>query len=311
MLFACFLGGIFISGLLGAGKNQGLAGGAIVVGYGVISSIIGFISSFIIASVVNIKTIIKANWILLISISITVGYTYYKFSIRDKVQKEENEKYKPTPTAPIQKKMSLVTFSAYEGPISIQKNESLTLGIGFFKPNFYEYPTLYFFGGVNLEKGLTDHSPMDSVVFTKDKYNNPSTSYAPPWLYPEYLKLDYGIIIFKVLGVGFDFLKVESNRQTGQITYLDKSKGTFTTWEEFLLLVHSVEFNENSLKKVFIKPLDYAGEEKIDFEFMQPLLVEQDWMYVKLVDNDLKEKGKGWIRWKINNELLITYSLLS
>ena len=80
--------------------------------------------------------------------------------------------------------------------------------VGFFSPNYFEYPTLYFYGNVKLEKGLTEHILVDSVVFTKDQHNNPTTSYAPPWLYPQHLKLDYGIIIFKVLGLGHDFATI-------------------------------------------------------------------------------------------------------
>lgn len=82
--------------------------------------------------------------------------------------------------------------------------------------------TKYFYGGVNLEKGLQKHLPFDSVVFTKDQYNNPTTNYAPPWLYPAHLKLDYGIIIFKALGVGHDFVKVETNKQTKQTNNLSR-----------------------------------------------------------------------------------------
>jgi hypothetical protein len=44
--------------------------------------------------------------------------------------------------------------------------------------------------------------------------------------------------------------------------------------------------------------MDIADRIKVDFVFMQPLLVEEDWMFVRLVDMNLSEKGKGWIRWK-------------
>lgn len=50
---------------------------------------------------------------------------------------------------------------------------------------------------------------------------------------------------------------------------------------------------------------------EINFDCMQPLLVENEGMYVKLVNGQLIEQGKGWVRWKKDNLLLIDYSLLS
>ena len=57
--------------------------------------------------------------------------------------------------------------------------------------------------------------------------------------------------------------------------------------------------------------MDYAGEVNVEYSFIKPILVEEDWMYVKLVNENFVEQGKGWIRWKKDNILLITYSLLS
>ena len=57
--------------------------------------------------------------------------------------------------------------------------------------------------------------------------------------------------------------------------------------------------------------MDHAGKVTIDFSYMQPLLVEEDWMFVKLVNDNLIEQGKGWILWKKEGKLLVRYSLLS
>lgn len=192
--------------------------------------------------------------------------------------------------------------------ISKERVEIATNGIGFFKPNYYEYPTLYFYGNVNLEKGLTEHMPMDSLVFTKNQYGEPTTSYAPPWLYPEHLKLDYGVLYFKVLGIGHDFIKVVSNKANGQITYLDKNKGKFFSWPEFLMTVNSVETNEAHSIQIHLKPLDHSGTVPLEYEFIKPLIVNDEWLYGKFVDDQLKEKGKGWIRWRKGNELHIKFS---
>jgi hypothetical protein len=195
-------------------------------------------------------------------------------------------------------------------PLSEQIEDSEN-GIGFFKPNFYENPSLYFYGNVNLEKGLTEHLPMDSVVFTQNQFGEFSTSYAPPWLYPEHLKLDYGVLYFKVLGIGHDFLKVIANKDNAQVSYLNKNQGEFFSWTEFLMTVNSVELKEENSGKVRLKPFEQAGEIAIEYAFIQPLIVNEEWLYGKFVDVQLKEKGKGWIRWRKGNKLYINYSLFS
>jgi len=310
MVIVFFFIGLFFAKLVGAGKNQMLAGGAIVLFYGLVFAGIAFTLALFVAYGVKHNTLIKFNKVLGVLFFVLACIIAYKVITREKKEDPVKDYPKKT-TEPANNEISMVAYKASEKPVILQQNVKESMGIGFFKPNYFEHPTLYFYGGLNLEKGHIEHTPLDSVVFAKDQYNNPTTTYAPSWLYPEHLKLDYGIIVFKVLGIGRDFIKVEANKQTKQLTYLDKNKGTFTAWTEFLLSINSVEFNENSSKKVFVKPLDYAGEVKINFDFMQPLLIEQDWMYVKLINESLKERGKGWIRWKNHNELLIIYSLLS
>jgi len=319
---AFFFIGASIVGITGAAKGQGLAGGAIVFGYAVIAAVIALIIAIVIASKVSRKLIINLNKILAILIVVLCSYFVFSYQARQKEKEKEKidtDHPKRKTTEPVSNDEPIAMLYdkrvLKESSIAIKTERTQTseskMGIGFFSPNYFEYSTLYFYGNISLEKSIFEHMPMDSVVFAKNKYNNSTTSYAPPWLYPEHLKLDYGIIIFKVLGIGQDFIKVEVNHQTKQTMYLDKYKGTFTAWAEFILSVNSVDFNDNSTKKVFVKPLDYAGEVKVKFVFMQPLLVEEDWMYVKLVNNGLKEQGKGWIRWRENGKLLINYSSLS
>ncbi len=304
-----FFIGIYVAKLVGAGKNQMLAGGAIVLFYGVVVAGIAFILSLFIASKVKLSIVIKINKILGILFLLLVCFTAYKFITREKTEEPVKEYPKKT-TAPAANEISMLNSMEYLNPTLRQQNIETNMGIGFFKPNYFEYPTLYFYGGINLEKSLQQHIPLDSVGFGIDKYSNPTTTYAPPWLYPEHLKLDYGIFIFKVLGIGQDFVKVEGNKRTKQITYLDKSKGEFLTWHSFLLTISSVEFLDNA-QHVRVKPLEIADEVNVNFSFMRPLLIEADWMYVILVNDDFVEQGKGWIRWKKDNVLQITYSLLS
>ena len=310
VILVFFMAGMVLAGTAGAAKGQGLAGGSIIFGYGVFAAFIAFIVSLFVVHKAKINTIVKINKIFGILLLIAVCLIIYRVITINKSKNPEKEL--PTKTTTQEPKdISMVSYKTSNKPILVEQNSKSSIGIGFFKPNYFEYPTLYFFDDINLEKGLMEHLPTDSVVFANDKYNNPTTTYAPPWLYPEHLKLDYGIITFKVVGIGRDFVKVEANKKTKQVTYLDKYKGTFVSWPDFILSANSVEFNENGRKKVFVRPMDYAGEVNVEYSFIKPILVEEDWMYVKLVNENFVEQGKGWIRWKKDNILLITYSLLS
>lgn len=100
MLLVFFVLGLFFAAFIEAGKNQGLAGGAIVLGYGVLFGGIGFIGSFFLAYLLKVSIIKKLNWLLLIVLLGTWGYKYNEFTQRDKLQEEESKKFKPAPTTP-------------------------------------------------------------------------------------------------------------------------------------------------------------------------------------------------------------------
>jgi hypothetical protein len=293
---------------LEAGLYQVAVSEGIVLFYGIIAASLAFLVAIYIAFYLHRPKLIVINRALVFLLVIVIFLVVYRSSVFTDHAKNFNERPK---TLEETKKIELShvnLFHAEKMKINLLNNEEF-LGIGFFKPNFYEYPTLYFYGNINLEKGMSEHMPMDSLVFENNELNELSTSYAPPWLYPEHLRLDYGIIYFKVIGTGFDFLKVEANKLTGQVTYLDKNKGTFLSWPEFIMLNNSLMFNEKSEGSVYNKPFENAGKIPLQFEFIKPLLIQDDWIYAKLVDENLKENGKGWIRWKKGKELLITYVL--
>jgi len=308
MLLTFFIIGLYFASWIGAGKGQGLAGGAIVLGYGVLFGGVAFIASFFISYHIKHKLIIRFNWVLLLVLVIAYGVTHYRYLERQNKQEEQPGFKKMPPTEAKTEPTALLELRESMKPINSDEKE---MGIGFFIPNFHEHRTLYFYGGVNLEKGLTEHTPQDSIVFALDEHKNFTTTYAPPWLLPAQLKLDYGIIHFKALGIGHEFVKIETNTQDNRIAYLDKNKGTLVGWPEYILSMNSVEFIVKNNQKVHVKPLDYAGEVHADFDFIAPLLVEGDWLYGVLLSDNRTETGKGWIRWRKDGKLLIIYSLFS
>lgn len=308
-----FVIGLYAAKLSGAGKNQMLAGGAIVLMWGVLFAGIGLFTSLVLISYIQVKNIIRINWIMLLIVLGLFAFTYVTFSKKEKHRLPENvPARKPTAPAPNSELMAnAITPLKYTPPPETELQTSAIPGIGFFKPDLTGNPTIYFYSRPDYKKTGGDLIPTDSIVFTADPYGNPTTSYAPPWLYPEHLKLDYGILYFKAKGLGRNWVEVEVNKQSGQLLFLDKSKGTYLDWAEFLLTVNSVEFRDGIDGTIHIKPLENAALVKIDFEFMHPLLVQNDWLYVALIDDNYEENGKGWMRWRKEGKLLISYSLLS
>ncbi|MCB0464403.1 MAG: hypothetical protein KDC78_01835 [Aequorivita sp.] len=316
MLFACFILGLYFAGAIEAGKNQGLAGGAIVVGYGVLFGGIGFIASFFIAYFVNTKVIVKINYVLLILLLAAFGHKYYQFKERQKERLETKEQFKPVPTTPTEQTeplgMSILNKNELFNPIVI-KNPIVSdeMGMGFFAPNFYENSVLYFYGNLNLEKSLMDHTPYDSITFKRNKYNQFEIATAPPWLVPEILKMDYDMLYFKIISVTEYFIEVTVNKTNGQTTYIDRRAGQVIYWPEFLLSMNSIEFPQGSKEKIRVRSFEASGEINIPHEFMRAIQIKDEWMQVLLLDGDFKTVGKGWIQWERNGKLIVRYNLLS
>lgn len=318
MLLVFFVLGLYFAGFIDAGKGQGLAGGAIVVGYGVLFSGIAFIASFFIAYFLETSMIKKLNWLLLVVLLATWGYTYYQFKQRDKIQEDKNEQFDPPPTSPtpIAEPVNEPTALLYDyetaSPVEINNPAmNKSMGMGYFAPNYHENNTMYFFGNLNLEKSLMDHSPIDSMTFTRNKYNQFEIATAPPWLVPEIMKLDYDRLYFKIESVTEEFVEVVVNATNDQTSYVPRKAGNVIYWPEFLLSMHSVEFLPESKEVIRNRPFTASGVDNTKYQFMRPIKIKNEWMEVLLLNDGFKKVGKGWIQWQRNNKLLILYNLLS
>jgi len=303
-----FLGGVIFAVITDAAKHQGLAGGAIVLFHGVIPAFFAFIISLSVTYKVNHNTVVVINKILGIICLVIASYFVYKNITADRKETPVKKEYPTKPTAPAAILFNNISKIVIEPP---QQSSETPMGMGFFKPNFYEHPVLYFYGNLNLEKPVYDHPPYDSITFKRNKYDEFEIATDPPWLVPHHLKLDYGILYFKIQGVSRDFIEITVNSKSNRTTYVDRNDGNILYWPEFLLGVFSVEFIPGKEQKVKIKPLDFAGEEITSFHFMRPIVIKGNWMMVELQDGNFKKVGDGWIRWRDNEQLLITYSFLS
>jgi len=331
VVIASFFIGVTYAGIVEAGKGQMLAGGAIVFGYGVIAAFIGLVLSIFIAIKASRSFIIKFNVFLFITIASFFAYYTIKYQNRQKEKAKEKleednlrqeRRLKKNPTTPAKEVEPLnnneatsIDYNHAKLLAMLSKSDNTSknnseMGLGLFSPNMYENNTLYFYGNINYEKAINDHTPYDSITFRRDKYNNIEITTAPPWLVPEHLKLDYGILYFKVKTIIRDFIEVEVNGTNGQTSFVSPESGNIQYWPEFLLKVHSIEFLNSETQEVKSRPFDYADKVNLTFGLMQPIAMKQDWILVKLTDNSYKNVGTGWIKWRENGILLVRYSLL-
>ena len=89
---------MFFAKWIGAAENQGLAAGAIVLGYGLIFSAVAFVLSLIIGIRVTSKTLIRLNLVLLITLLSSVMYV--RKMQRDKEAQREEKPLPKTTTGP-------------------------------------------------------------------------------------------------------------------------------------------------------------------------------------------------------------------
>lgn len=251
VIFVFFFAGVYFAVFTEAAEGQGLAGGAIVLGYGVIAACIALLFSFVLAYHAPVEVIVRINKILGIIFLFFIIITAYRLITREGTQtaSEPSSKITPKTTSP----------TAVSPSVDMPPEENSELGLGFFTPDFYSKDVFYFYGMPNLDKPVPERFPVDSLVFQQLDGHRYEISYAPPWLVPEHLKMDYEILHFKILSINRDFVQIDVNKTNDRFAYVDRHAGKITYWPDFLLNVHSVEFPQDQTQTVRVKPLNYAG----------------------------------------------------
>ena len=279
-------------------KDVGLAGGAIVMFYGLFGLVIGLVASLIGRNRLPIKFLQTSNAIFALFL-LVCGVRIYQHIASSKAEvKKRQERYqhlKPTPTA-----------------LPIPLPNQATMSIGMAQVPLQIGQSIYFYHKPQADQLPEQLSPIDSITF-KETTNGIDIATAPPWLVPERLKLDYQIFHFIVMAQHRSFLEVVVNKTNGQTAWVSKSQLNYQDWSSFLLGVSSIQpldWDNNPLRT---KPLTHAPPLlEIDSQYrLQPLTIEGNWMEVKILDHQHQATGKGWLRWCSNTELLIMYDLLS
>lgn len=298
-LIAFFFLGIIYAGLINAGKGQMLAGGAIVLGYGVIGAFIGFIISLFAAKKLNRKTIIRVNIILALSIIGFYGYFHLKYLEKQKAKEHEKQEFN--------KSITIAPDATNEtAMLYLSENRNIeTSSLGMYTPNLSEEKPLYFYSNPNLEKSLNEHLAADSITFEKSQYGYFDIATAPPWLVPDHLKLDYDLLYFRIESLTEEFIEIRVNTVSNKTAFVSRYSGRILLWPEFLLQVNSVEFLDPVNQNIYIKPFQHASTVTANYSFMKPIRIKHSWMEVNLLNDNFETVEKGWIKWIENDTLLI------
>lgn len=100
MLVTFLILGLFVGGMIESGKDHGLAGGAIVLGWGVLFGGLAFFVSFFVAYHLPVKALVRLNWILLVLFLAACGYIYLEAQRKMELQQEKDRQFQPVPTKP-------------------------------------------------------------------------------------------------------------------------------------------------------------------------------------------------------------------
>ena len=109
-IFSFFVG-IMVARVVGAGKGQMLAAGAIVLGYGVVGALLGLALALFITNKTDRKFVIAGNITLAILIALFWGYFYIKHQNKQKAKEQENIEQTKRPTAPTKDVLAMAELS--------------------------------------------------------------------------------------------------------------------------------------------------------------------------------------------------------
>ncbi|WP_373514425.1 hypothetical protein [Persicitalea sp.] len=127
-------------GLSGAGKGQGLAGGAIVFGYGLVAAFLALIVYFFVAFYASHIAVVKTNRILTAVLTVGILYTIYQSSFRQ----GEVQRSNPQPTIPV--KPAVIEKIVSISDTNPSQNTDTPMGLGFFSPDYFDRGIMYFYG---------------------------------------------------------------------------------------------------------------------------------------------------------------------
>ncbi len=306
-VFIAAITGFFVGlwfGIVTLPAGTGLEGPAAILFNGVVGALLTVIIAFFIMNKIEPKRLKKIVIILALLNLLPIIWLLFRFMQIE----SKNEQQTPPDLNPTEIRSSLSTLINKK----IKNAGEEQPGIGMVKPDFYNRNKLYFYQSPLFDKTQADHIPIDSLVFARTEHHHYDISYAPPWFYPEHLKLDYDILYLKAISLSRDWVEVEVNRESSLTAWILSADAKVLFWSEFLLQVHSFEPKDPERNLTRVKPLENASPVKgISYSILVPVMIKANWIKVEMFDENYEKAGEGWLIWKANEELQINYYLLS
>jgi hypothetical protein len=303
LMFLGFCGGLFLGSLF-VSETSGFAGPAVTFWYGVGGLLTALASGIFLVRKLSRKSFrITLTLIVIISLIICSWIVYRLQALKNQPASTGSNFYFDD----WKKEHDDLIQAAF-----FDKDTFLPAGMGMAKPHLSHGKVIYFYHLLPIGSQPYQIRPQDSIHIHKRKHSF-EIIYAPPWFYPEVMKLDYDLLYLRTITVSKDWLEVVVNRQTGQTTWIARADADFIDWPAFLLNVHSVELMDVEANPLRLKPHDHASIVATTPErfSLTPIAIQGDWLMVSTSGLSDKILPYGWIRWRKDDRLLISYSLLS
>ncbi len=296
--------GFLLGGLLGSTQvapHSGLAGAGTVAFFALLGAAIGLVGGGVIAIKAKPKT---SRLFALLGLCLAL---IAWFSLRGVKRAKDQEKEQSTSTI----QPALPKNLAAANPLMVrdttlqlpnrEKDLEDLRGLGFadVRINLGVNRLLLY---PNHEKQL----PFDSLVLEGDQ-----VLYAPPYLLPYYMKLDYQQLTLRLLAVSRDRLEVELNAAQQRRGWVDREQVDFAYWPDFLLQTFSVEPLKIKTNPLRIKPLEQASTFQLPQGkyLLHPVAVNNEWIAVRLQTEtgEALVEDLAWLRWRKGKALLVSW----
>ncbi len=298
MLLLAATAGFFAGGMVGSAtvpEGVGLAAGATVFLWAMGGSVVLLVLSIRIARRLSAARVRMAVFVLL-AVNCVFG-----FLLMDNTRQAEAG---TTSAASASRQVTTLPAAARYPHL---KRADLPAGLGILVISPLPGATLSFHSEPGVAQQPDDYPPVAEVRFGVAV---PSVDIleAPARLVPEHLKMDYEIFHLRAITLTPGWVEVVGNSTTGETWWVDRTQGRFVAWPEFLVAAAAVIPFEDA--RIHARPLDDSPVLATTTQSLQPLAVRGDWLKVSISQLADRMPPEGWLRWRDDDRLLVSYKPL-
>lgn len=271
--------------------SNGWDGISAVLGALMVGGFLGLIAGLFLCQFLSLKLIIRGSIIIVLFIIVQLSY----LALRPKKAKVKSQ------------------FRTRSETFYAPPSDCLGDYLGVVNLNFKANQKI-FLNAVKYKNETRLYYPCDSLVIGP---NANALSYAPPYLVPYWNKPDYQICYMRVKSKAMHFYEIELNPIQQRTAWIDKNHVKFMDWEDYILNLSSVELKsiDDVNNEIQIKPIKTSSLVKLEHPHAQylliPISIRKEWLQVQIEDDSGNYYGRGWIRWRSGNQLLVNQNLLS